>query len=123
MARKGSHRSIELISRLVELGTSTLADQLGIPERQAKEAMHEITRKLADEYGGAYIYVPKDQEFALDQRDLRIVEQLDRGSLVEDVARDYGLTERQIYAVAKYARQHLVAKRQTHLPGFDQPPY
>ena len=100
MGRKGTQRSAELISRLVEIGAATLVEQLAVPEQQAREAMREVAHKLANEYGGAFMYVPKDQEFALDKRDLQIFERLERGSNVYDVARDHGLTERQVYSVA-----------------------
>ena len=119
MSRKGSQRSAELISRLVEIGTATLIEQLTVPAAQAREAMRDVAHKLANEYGGAFMYVPKDQEFALDQRDMLIHQRLERGSSVYDVARDYSLTERQIYAIAQHVRERIGANRQNGLPGFD----
>lgn len=120
MARKGSRRTAELISRLVEIGTATLVEQLGVPEKQAREAMREVAHKLASEYGGSFMYVPKDRDFALDKRDLQIHQRLERGSNVYDVARDYGLTERQIYAVYQLVRKQLMTRQQGALPGFDK---
>ena len=118
MGRKGSQRSAELIQRLVEIGMRVIVDELGVPEQQARQAMREIAHRLANEYGGEFMYVPKDREFVLERRDLQILERLDRGSSVHDVARENGLTARQVYSVVQHARRHLQAKRQNPLPGF-----
>lgn len=124
MARRGSTRSAELVLRLVDLGTRTLVEQLGqelgLTEPQAREAMREVAHNLAGEYGGTYMYVPKDREFELTKRDMEIYERLQGGN-ANDLAIEYRLGVQQIYSINRYVRDQLVRKRQGRLPGFDDP--
>lgn len=117
MSRKGGKRSAELVLRLVELGSRELVEQLGVVELQAREVMREIAHNLARHYGGQFMYVPKDQEFALTKRDMEIYEELGSGN-VHEVAAKWGLTERQVYAINSYVRDQIMRKRQGELPGF-----
>ena len=125
MARRGSTRSAELVTRLVELGARALVEQFGeelkLTEAQAREAMREIAHSLAREYGGTYMYVPKDQELELTKRDLVIYGRLRSGN-ANEVAREHGLSVQQVYAINRYVREMVARKRQNRLPGFEDQP-
>lgn len=116
--RRGGKRTAELVLRLVELGARELAEQLKVPEPQARELMREIAHNLARHYGGQFMYVPKDQEFALTKRDLLIFERFN-GSNVQELALEHGLTARQVYAILGHVRDQQLRKLQGELPGFD----
>ena len=118
MARKGNKRSADLVLKLVELGTATLVEQLDIPQLQASEAMREIAHNLARQFGGTSVYVPQDHEFELSKRDMIIYERMGRES-VSALALEYGLSERQVYAINRHVRDQIASKRQTALPGFE----
>lgn len=118
MGRKGSMKSAEMVTRLVDLGARALTEHCGLAETQAREAMREIAHNLSREYGGQYMYVPKDQELELTKRDLVIYERLQGGN-ANDLAKEYGLSVQQIYAINRYVRDSLARKRQNLLPGFE----
>ena len=117
MGRKASRRPAELIAELVRLGTSTLVETLGISEPKAREAMREVAHNLARNHGGTIMYVPKDMEFSLTKRDLRIYERMGREN-VHDLAREYDLTAQQLYAINRSVRDQMLRSRQDPLPGF-----
>lgn len=121
MARKGSTKTAEMVTRLVDLGTRTLTEQCGLTDIQSREAMREIAHNLARDYGGSYMYIPQDHEFEMTKRDLQIYEQLQSGN-ANEVARDHGLSVQQIYAINRYVRDQLQRKRQNRLPGFEDAP-
>jgi Mor family transcriptional regulator len=118
MSRKGNQKSAEMITRLVEVGSSTLAEFLGTPQAQAEEVMREIAHNLARHYGGGMMYFPKDHEFALTKRDLQIYSEMRSGNAAE-VARKWGLSDRQVYAINSHVRDSIMRKRQGKLPGFE----
>jgi Mor family transcriptional regulator len=120
MARRGSKEAAELINTLVELGTRTLVEQCSLPEPQARESMREIAHNLARNYGGSYMYVPKDSEFQLTKRDLEIYEQLVGGN-ANEVARRHNLSVQQVYAINRHVREKTLRDRQRPLDGLDEP--
>jgi Mor family transcriptional regulator len=118
MARRGSKQAAELINVLVELGTRTLVEQCMLPEPQARESMREIAHDLARNYGGSYMYVPKDSEFQLTKRDLLIHERMIGGN-ANELAREYKLSVQQIYSINRHVREKLLRDRQGRLPGVE----
>ena len=122
MGRKGSKKgSAELVVRLVELGSRALVDKCGMADLQARQAMREIAHELAKEYGGTYMYVPKDQELALNKRDMEIHARLQDGN-ANELAREFGLSVQQIYSINRYVREKIIRTRQSALPGFEELP-
>jgi Mor family transcriptional regulator len=120
VARRGSKEAAELIKVLVELGTRTLVEQCELPEAQARESMREIAHNLARNYGGSYMYVPKDSEFRLTQRDMEIYQQLIGGN-ANEVARRHNLSVQQVYAINRHVREKMLRDRQRPLDGLEEP--
>lgn len=102
MARRGA-KVAALIRVLVELGTRNLVEQCQLPEPQAREAMRQIAHALARNYGGSYMYVPKDSWFALSERDVEIYRRL-MGGNANELAREFGLSVQQVYAINRHVR-------------------
>lgn len=119
MGRKGSTRVTELVQQLISLGTTTLVETFDCKPLQAQQAMREIAHNLARSNGGEYMYVPKDQDFGLTKRDLQIYERMGRED-VHTLAKEYGLTARQLYSINRYVRDQMVRQRQNALPGFEE---
>jgi Mor family transcriptional regulator len=118
MARKGSNEAAELIKALVDLGTRTLVEQCNLTEPQARESMREIAHNLARNYGGGYMYVPKDSEFQLTKRDMEIYKRMIGGN-ANELAREFGLSVQQLYSINRHVREKLLRDRQGRLPGVD----
>ncbi|MGK2897822.1 MAG: Mor transcription activator family protein [Burkholderiaceae bacterium] len=118
MGRKGSSKTAEMVSRLVDLGTRTLTKRCAMSEAMAREAMREIAHDLCRDYGGQYVYVPKDQELDLTQRDLDVYNDLTSGN-ANEVAKKHNISVQQVYAINRYVRDKLQRERQHGLPGFD----
>lgn len=118
MARRGTKEAAELIKVLVELGTRTLVEQCSLPESQARESMREIAHNLARNYGGSYMYVPKDSEFQLTKRDLEIYGRMVGGN-ANELAREYDLSVQQIYSINRHVREKVLRDRQGTLSGID----
>lgn len=120
MGRKGTTKPAELVTRLVDLGTTTLTEQCGLGEPQAREAMRQIAHNLCSNYGGQFFYMPKDREMSLTQRDMDIYNGLQSGN-ANELALKHRLSVQQVYAINRYVRDKLARERQNRLPGFDEP--
>jgi Mor family transcriptional regulator len=75
---------------------------------------HEVCRAI----GGAGVYLPKDPEFELEQRDLRIWEAF-TGANTYQLARQFNLSERQVQFILKHVRKIETERRQPRLPGME----
>lgn len=118
MGRKGRTRPAELVLRLVEIGAQTLAKQLNIPDGRARAAMREIAHQLCREYGGQSMYVAKDDEFRLNERD-RVLWQAYTGSNVPELASQFNLSEVQVRNIIAHVRRQRDRDQQPRLPGLD----
>lgn len=67
--------------------------------RIAEIAGIDATLKIAKEYGGAYLYIPKLDGLYREVRDASIREEYDNGKSVRELARKHNLTDRQIYNI------------------------
>lgn len=61
-------------------------------------------RAMAHYYGGTMLYVPTGSRIRLDKRNEAIRAAREAGARVQDLARDYGLPERLIYAIVRARR-------------------
>ena len=70
--------------------------QVYIPRYKDKEPPFD---KLSKVYGGTYLFVPKCKSMIIEQRNLKIKITRNEGMSITDLAREYGVTDRQIYAI------------------------
>lgn len=120
MARKGGRKVADFTARMVKLGAERLVRDLAATPEQAHAAMREIVHDICVEYGGTEMYIPRDMEWELSRRDLEIWEAF-TGSNHTELARRFGLCERQISDIVRHVRRVEAGKRQSQLPGFDEP--
>lgn len=119
--RRGKRSAAELVTRLVEIGSASLASDLGASGEGARSVMRKIAHTLCKEYGGAAVYIPKDEEYMRDARDEAIWAEFD-GTNVMALVKKYDLTEVSIYAIVKAQRAKHLSRTQPRLPGFDDQP-
>lgn len=67
--------------------------------RIAEIAGIDAALKIAKEFGGAYLYIPKLDGLYREIRDASIREEYDNGKPVRELARKHDLTDRQIYNI------------------------
>ncbi len=67
--------------------------------RIAEIAGIDATLKIAKEFGGAYLYIPKLDGLYREIRDASIREEYDNGKSVRELARKHDLTDRHIYNI------------------------
>lgn len=120
MARRGTQKTAEMIATLVDLGVRTLVADGLMDEAPARQAMREIAHNLARQYGGQYLYVPQDSEFALTKRDLEIYAELQGGN-ANALAKKHGISVQQVYAINRHVRDNIQRAKQRELPGLEQP--
>ncbi len=117
MGRRGGKATADLVQRLVELGTDVLGSDLGIEREPAQQAMREIAHQLCQDCGGQNVYVPRDQDYALDARDMQIWNAFTGHNLAE-LALRHRLSTQQIRNILRHVREQESARRQPALPGF-----
>jgi Mor family transcriptional regulator len=115
MAKSERPKGNEIIQRMVEIGTRRLVEDLGIDERKALVVIREACNLWCEEFGGAHYYIPKDEYFRIDARDLQIWDRFD-GRNTYQLAQEFDLTERQIRYILNVMRKRSVEVNQMRLP-------
>ena len=116
----------EFIADLVRIGVEQLGRGLAIDPVRAEQAMRAIADQVCVEYARRNIYVPA----AYDPRNREIIRKYHQASRsagacshdrVRELAIEYALSTRWIYALVAEARAADMAGRQGVLPGLDEP--
>ena len=109
MSRSGGRGASEFLADLVRIGVEQLTQQL-LPREAAEAAMRAIADQVCLEYARRDIYVPA----AADPRNREIVRKYNQAShsaaacsqqRVRELAREYALSTRWIYALVTSARR------------------
>ncbi|WP_310460434.1 Mor transcription activator family protein [Sphaerotilus sp.] len=116
----GRKKRSEIVQRLVEIGAVRLQEDAGIETDQSRIIMREVAHNFCDEYGGAHVYLPRDVELPLEKRDKAIWDAY-TGDNTQELARRFGLTERQVRYIIKLMRHRAVELNQIEIPGLDTP--
>lgn len=118
MARKGTSKTPEMVTRLVDIGVKRLVEQLNVAEEPARALMRDVAHDLCREWGGNDMYVPKNEEFELSERDRQIWAEF-TGFNGAELASRYGLSVRQVrYIIALVSRRE-TRNSQHELPGLE----
>lgn len=97
-----------LIHEAVRAG---LVETLGLAPDAADQAAYDVLRRVLEDCGGEYFYVPKDIRLAAHRRDVEIWDKF-RGDNHMQLAREYGLTKQYIYRIIARMREANIARRQ-----------
>lgn len=105
------------IADLIRIGREQLQRSCGLPAEAAEEAMRQVAQAVCLQYARSEIYVP----MMLDPRNQEIVRKYHEPSRtaractyrrVVELAREYGMTTRWVYAILRDAIQADLAARQ-----------
>jgi len=114
----------EFVDDLVRIGTAELTTKLKLPEADCRVAMASITDQIVTLYARTTMYVPA----GFGSRNKAIWDKYQQNSQtasaytqdrVAELAIEYQLTTRQIYSILAVMKHAEMARRQSHLPGFD----
>jgi len=86
----------EVLRDLIDKGSERISEQLGIPMDQAREIAWHITEIIRKDWSGDQIYLPKGLAHDLSLRDREMYRKFN-GSNHALLAREYGITVRQVY--------------------------
>ncbi|WP_027714917.1 Mor transcription activator family protein [Desulfuromonas sp. TF] len=109
--KRGSQVLFDL-ARLVTEGQI----EAGAEPEQARTIGLKAADQVRRTYGGEQVYIPKGLALALTERDYEIWRKF-TGSNSFALAKEYGLTERQIYSILARVRDEEFRKRQMGLFG------
>lgn len=108
-----NERVAELLADLV----SKVADELkqkGITPETAEEIGNSVAKRIAREWGGCNLYIPRGLLWGIDERDLEIFEKFD-GSNHFELAKEYGLSVQWIYQLVNRVREAKIRENQGDL--------
>lgn len=122
-------RVYEFIEALTRIGAEQIVDRLSVSPVLAERLMDAIARAVVREFAKFQLYVPAVMEWELDPRNAKIGEQYAQPgpggvspfsrARVEQIAREYDRTPRQVYNVLTYLRESDARARQLGLPGLE----
>jgi len=89
---------------------ASLIEVLGIEHEAADQAAHDVLRRVMEDCGGEYFYVPKGLRLEAHRRDIEIWRKF-RGDNHMQLAREYKLTKQYIYRIIARMRAQELARR------------
>lgn len=101
----------ELLSDLSSHASAVAVQMLDIPKDVAEHLGLEIARKMAENWGGQHIYIPKGVSMVASQRDVLIYAEFN-GRNHADLARKYHLSIIWIYKIIRTIQTREIARRQ-----------
>jgi Mor family transcriptional regulator len=102
----------EILTDLAEHAAELLHEECGIPQPDAERVARKLADRIGETWAGCQPYIGKGA--VLDKRDLEIVSRFN-GANHACLAREYELTERQIYNIIARVRSEEIRRRQVPL--------
>ena len=110
-------RVAELLADLVDKVADEL-QQKGIDKTTAEEVGNNVAKRVARDWGGCNLYIPRGLLWGIDERDLEIFDKFD-GSNHFELAKEYGLSVQWIYRLVERVRTAKIRESQSDLFGDD----
>ena len=107
-------RGVQALLDVAQVVTDALVAD-GLEAGRARELGLLAAEKLRDVYGGDQVYIPRGLALLLSKRDLEIYQKFN-GSNHFALAKEHGLTERQVYNIIERVRREMFARQQPGLP-------
>lgn len=113
MANNTDHRGVQMLRDIAEVVATSLTDEQIAPPR-AREIGLIAAETVRSRYGGEQLYMPKGLSMLVGQRDREIYLKYN-GANTYQLAKEYALTERQIYGIVAKVRAEEYRARQMGL--------
>jgi Mor family transcriptional regulator len=99
---------------LIAKATGPIAEQLKVPEDAARLAAYLVCEVIRKDWAGIFQYVSKGCAYDLTRRDREMYEKFN-GRNYKELAKEYGISERQVYTRLDMIREDEFARRQPSL--------
>lgn len=104
----------EILTDLANRVTSLARSGLEIDDEDARQLGIEVAIKIAQDWGGASIYVPSNLQVNIANRDMALYKEFN-GHNQNALARKYKISSVWVYKIIKRVRQQLQEKQQNRL--------
>ncbi|TCJ95939.1 Mor family transcriptional regulator [Volucribacter psittacicida] len=108
------NKAPEILVDLAEHIKMALMDKHKMSNEQAMQTGIDIAQKIAKDWGGEVIYIPRAILFTLNERDLKIWREFN-GFNHRELARKYGVSMQWVYQIVKRIQKEEIAKRQVDM--------
>lgn len=115
------HRAKSFVDSACRIISAMLENQFELSKKEAVELARNMVHDLCVEYGGTFMYVPKDMHYELSQRDMEIFNEFN-GRNLHQLVKKHGVTHTRIYQIVAQVKKAQIELRQGRLPGFDSDP-
>ena len=106
----------EMYKDLIEKAAGPIAKKLNVSADAAREAAYLVCEVIRKDWAGINQYVSKGCAHEIDKRDREMYEKFD-GSNHKALAKEFGITERQVYPRLDIIREEEFSRRQPGLFG------
>ena len=106
----------EVLADLAKHIECELVEKHEFASDNAKQVGVEIAQRIAKNWGGEVIYIPRNLILLLNERDMQIYHEFN-GHNHRELARKYNVSMQWIYAIIKRITKEEIAKRQGDLFG------
>lgn len=109
-----AEQSPEILTYLAGIVADVAKKGLAISDEDARQMGVEVAILVAQEWGGANIYVPSNLKVNIATRDMKLFREFN-GHNQNELARKYKISVVWVYKIIKRARQELQDKQQKRL--------
>lgn len=109
-----ARRRHDLLADVAEHTALRLVKKHGMAEDVAADIGNDLADWMADHFGGQNVYFVKDEGYKLNERDLSIFNEIERGNAYE-IAAKHGLSYVRVYQIYKRVLTELRKQTQPRL--------
>lgn len=101
----------EVLADLAKHVETELEEKHQFSQEKARQIGIDIAQRIAQNWGGEVIYIPRNLLMALNERDMKIYNEFN-GNNHRELARKYGVSMQWVYKIVKRIHKDEIARRQ-----------
>jgi Mor family transcriptional regulator len=111
-------RRHELLSGVAESTALRLIRKHGLAPEAAADVGNDLADYLVENWKRQHIYLPAEDAFKLNARDMEIYRRLERGN-AQELAKEFNISYVRVYQINRRVKAEMLKRNQPSLPGFD----